>query len=95
MNDLLSALHKIMNDPRSSTVVDTITQHPLMNMVAVIATIGIINNYLLKKLRKLSWLASISDDPKVNKPPVVDGTYHLLQDVQSGGPSTSGREKHH
>jgi hypothetical protein len=44
-----------------------------------------------KKHRKLSWLSSISDDPKVNnKPPVVDGTYHLLQDVQSGGPSTSG-----
>ena len=61
-------------------------------MVAVLATIGIINYYVyfLKKLRKLSWLSSISDDPKVNKPPVVDGTYHLLQDVQSGGPSTSG-----
>ena len=60
---------------------------------AIAATIVILLLYgyaaLLRRFRKLSWLSMTSKDPKLH-PPIVDGTFHRLQDIQVGVPSSSG-----
>eukprot|EP00978_Attheya_sp_CCMP212_P015736 scaffold40757_cov46-Attheya_sp.AAC.1 len=57
----------------------------------VIVVVLLLSGYvgLLRQLRKLSWLSMISKDPK-SHPPVIDGKYHRLQDIQYDVPSSSG-----